>query len=132
MMPLLRENRDLTIITKKGPERCKKLDVVLFRRPHMKGRGAYVLHRILRVNEDGTYWIAGDNCVSGEIVSEEQIIGVLTAVVRDGKTIPVSDKKYLAYTHLWCDWYQGRFFILRTGIFIRRCLRGLKHRMPGK
>ena len=46
MLPLLRENRDLMVIRKKGPERCKKYDAVLFRRGEQ-----YVLHRILKVRE---------------------------------------------------------------------------------
>ena len=32
MMPLLRQNRDLMVIEKKGPARCKKYDVILFKR----------------------------------------------------------------------------------------------------
>ena len=126
MMPLLREDRDLMIIEKKGPERCKRLDAVLFRRTGTKCNDAYVLHRILRVNSDGTYWIVGDNCVTGETVKEKDILGVLTAVVRDGKTILVTDKRYLFYSHLWCDWYQGRFAFLKVKIFAARCLRGIK------
>ena len=43
------------------------------------------MHRILRVNPDGSYWIVGDNSFSGETVQEEQILGVLSAVMRDGK-----------------------------------------------
>ena len=68
MMPLLRENRDLMVIRKRGAGRFHKYDAVLFRREN----GEYVLHRILRVNPD-SYWIVGDNCASGEIVGEEQV-----------------------------------------------------------
>ena len=31
MMPLLRQDRDLFTIVKKGPERCSKYDVVLYK-----------------------------------------------------------------------------------------------------
>ena len=68
MMPLLRQDRDLMIIEKKGEERCRRFDAVLFRRPGVDGRGAYVMHRILRVNDDGTYYIVGDNCLTGVTV----------------------------------------------------------------
>jgi len=80
MLPLIREGRDFIYITKRPNERLKKYDVALFHRPHIKGRGEYVLHRILKVNPDSTYWIVGDNCIGGETVKEENIIGVLSTV----------------------------------------------------
>ena len=112
MMPLLREDRDLMVIEKKGPERCRKYDAVLFKRGDK-----YVLHRILQVREQG-YYIAGDNCRKGENVREEQILGVLKQVVRDGKTIDVEDPAYQRYVHLWCDCYPLRagLFFLRDGV----------------
>ena len=112
MMPLLRQDRDLMVIEKKGPERCKKYDVVLFKRG-----GKYVLHRILRVRE-GDYDIVGDNCRKGEYVRDEQILGVLTEVVRDGKSIRPEDPDYQRYVHLWCDFYPVRagLFFLRDGL----------------
>ena len=134
MMPLLREDRDLMVIEKKGPGPCRKYDAVLFRRPGLEGRGAYVLHRILRCNADGSYWIVGDNCCSGETVREEQILGVLRAVVRDGKTVPVTAPLYRLYVHLWCDCYPLRFFLLRlrplAGAALRRL--GLRRRRKSR
>lgn len=132
MMPLLREDRDLMLIDKKGPERCKRLDAVLFKRPGVSGRGAYVLHRVLRVNADGTYWIVGDNCVRGETVAEESILGVLTGMVRDGRTISVTGRSYRLYVNTWCRWYRLRFVLLRSGRFIGRCARILGLRRPKK
>lgn len=114
MMPLLRQDRDLMLIEKRGPERCHKLDAVLFRRPGVVGHGAYVLHRILRVNDDGTYWIIGDNCFSGETVAEENVLGILTGIVRDGKTITISNPWYRLYVNTWCRWVHFRAAILRV------------------
>lgn len=102
MMPLLREGRDLMVIRKKEPEGVKKYDAVLFRRPAREGRGAYVLHRVLRCNGDGTYWIVGDNCLDGETVREENILGVLEAVIRDGKKkLPMDRADMWLYVRLW-------------------------------
>ena len=109
MLPLLRQNRDLMVIEKKGPDRCKKYDAVLFKRG-----GKYVLHRILKVRERD-YYIVGDNCRKGEYVRDEQILGVLKQVVRDGKTVDVDDPAYQRYVHLWCD-----LFPLRAGLFFIR------------
>jgi hypothetical protein len=119
MMPLLRQDRDLMVIEKKGPERCKKYDAVLFKRGER-----YVLHRILKVRERD-YWIVGDNNRRGEFVKDEQILGVMTQVVRDGKTILVTDPWYLLYVHLWCDLFPLRCALL----FVRDGLRAAKRRM---
>jgi hypothetical protein len=85
MMPLLRQGRDLMVIERKDGVPFKKYDAVLFKRPSSRGRDDYVLHRILRVNKDGGYWIVGDNCCAGDIVREDQILGTLTAVLRGGR-----------------------------------------------
>ena len=84
MMPLIREGKDVMVI-EACKEPPKKLDVVLFVRPDVQGRGRYVVHRILKKRRDGSYFIAGDHDTSGEIVTREQILGRLTGLVRDGK-----------------------------------------------
>lgn len=127
MLPLLRQGRDLMVIRRREEGRCKKYDAVLFRRFERDGSKAYVLHRILRVNPDGSYWIVGDNCVSGETVREENILGVLTEVIRDGKKhVSVTDPNYRAYVHLWCDAYPLRFAVLRAKNLGVRALGKLK------
>ena len=128
MMPLLRQNRDIMMIEACESGELRPLDAVLFTR-ETEGKKSYILHRILKKNPDGSYWIVGDNCFSGERVEREQIIGRLTAVVRDGKTISVEDKKYLLYVHLWCDFYPLRFFILRSRRFLRRGVHFIKRRI---
>jgi len=130
MFPLIREGRDQILIRKRPEARLKKYDVVLYRRPDVTGRGAYVLHRILRVNEDGTYWIVGDNCYIGETVKEEDVLGVLISVIRKGKNISVADTGYRIYTRLWCDCYPLRFFILHYGSLPIRAVKKLL-RMAG-
>lgn len=114
MMPLLRQGRDLMVIVKKGAERCKKYDAVLFKRDN----GQYVLHRVLEVREND-YLIVGDNCWQKEYVREDQILGIMTEVVRDGKKISVDDKNYQRYVHLWCDHFPARAAVLRTKAYGR-------------
>lgn len=127
MMPLLRQGRDLMVIEPKGAQPLKKYDAVLFKRPSAKGPDAYVMHRILRVNDDGSYWIVGDNCFTGDTVRAEQILGILRAVVRDGKkTVPVTSPVYRAYVSLWCGFYPLRFALIRLRRFGGRCLRKLR------
>lgn|SRR5574344_280279 len=111
MMPLLREDRDLFTIEKKAVPSYKKYDVVLFKRKN----GQYVLHRILKVSHNGKYKICGDHLINSEYdIDKNQILGVMTEVIRDGRTIKVTDKKYLMYVHLWCDLFYIRVFILWT------------------
>ena len=123
MLPLIRQGRDVMLITKKSDEHCKKMDAVLFRRLTENGQGAYVMHRILRVNRDGTYWIIGDNCVSGETVKEEQILGILTGIIRDGKQISFSDWRYRLYVNTWCRFYHLRIMLLKGKYLAGRCLK---------
>ncbi len=124
MLPLLRQRRDLVIIEKRPVGRCKKYDVVLYRRPS----GQHVLHRILKVRKND-YVICGDNRRVREFgVPDEWIIGVLTGVVRDGKQIHVTDWKYRLYTHLWCDF----FWIRAALIWGRNTFGAMKKRIKGK
>ena len=120
MMPLLRQNRDIIVIRRKSGERCRKYDVVLYRRPS----GQCVLHRIMAVGEK-EYTLCGDNRWKQERgVREEWILGTMTAVVRDGKEIQATDWRYQIYVHLWCD-----LFYLRAGVL---CLRSLIRRLARK
>ena len=122
MMPLLREHRDLMVIEKRPEGRCKKYDAVFYKRPN----GKYILNRILKVRKDD-YVICGDNRWQREFgVKDDWILGVLTAVIRDGEQISVTDRKYRRYVRLWCDFFWIRAAILWIGDLpwrIRRKLR---------
>lgn len=119
MMPLLRQNRDLMVIEKRGPERLNKYDAVLYKRGER-----YVMHRILKVREED-YWIVGDHCRVGESVKDEQILGVLKQVVRDGKVIRTTDPGYRIYVHLWCDLFPLRSALL----YLRGAVYGMGRRV---
>lgn len=114
MMPLLRQRRDIIEIRKKGPERCKKYDVALYKRGDK-----YILHRVLKVLPDG-YLIAGDNCVFVERdITDENILGVMTRVRRNGRDVAMDNPWYRLYVHLWCDCYPLRMLILRCAFLAR-------------
>ncbi len=103
MLPMLRQRRDLVII-EKNVGRLKKYDVPLYRRDS----GQYVLHRIVKVHAD-SYVLCGDNQWRREYgITDGQIIGVLTAFVRDGREISVTDKQYRLYVRLWCGLFWPR------------------------
>ena len=108
MLPMIRQGRDLLVI-ERPTGRLKKYDVPLYRRDG----GQYVLHRILKVREND-YVICGDNRWHRETgITDRHILGVLTAIIRDGKEVPVTDPRYRLYVHLWCDLFPLRAFLLR-------------------
>lgn len=115
MMPIIQQNRDLLIIEKVNG-RLKKYDVPLYKRDS----GQYVLHRILKVRKND-YVICGDNRRQKEYgITDSHIIGVLTGIVRDRRTISVNDKKYRLYVHLWCDFFPIRALILGAKNHLKR------------
>ncbi len=123
MLPLLREGRDLFTVRKKGEERCRKGDVVLYRRPPDK----YVLHRVVEVRPD-SYVILGDNCVSREYgITDSDILGVMTGFVRDGKQHSTDEAGYRLYTALMLHTAGFRIFIKRSIIRTARLVRRLIH-----
>ncbi|MCR4645304.1 MAG: S24/S26 family peptidase [Oscillospiraceae bacterium] len=116
MLPLLKEGRDLFTIVKKGEERCKKYDVVLYRRPP----DHYVLHRIIKVRSND-YVIIGDNCINKEYgIKDSDIIGVMTGYVRKGKKHDVSEFGYRLYSHLWVDFVAVRILCTRIKFKLKR------------
>lgn len=123
MLPLIRQNRDLIII-KKHQGRLKKYDVPLYKRDG----GQYVLHRVLKVRRND-YVLCGDNRCNKEYgISDKHIIGVLTAVKRNGRTINVNDRRYRIYVHLWCDFFPVRAAIIK----LRTLTNKIKKRIRGK
>lgn len=124
MMPFLRQKKDVIEIVKKGTERCQKYDVVLYKRGKK-----YILHRILKVLPD-RYVVAGDhNTILDPPVTDDMILGVMTRVIRGGKSITPDNIWYKIYVHLWCDFYPIRVFLLKTKAFILRCLSFVKRRV---
>ena len=75
--------------------------------------GQYVLHRFIKKKKDGTYLLAGDNRWQfDKPVRDEQILGVLDSVIKDGSEIKMSGAKQKLYAHLITDLYPIRFFIV--------------------
>jgi signal peptidase I len=94
MYPFIKP-RDLLVIEKINSP-LKKYDVPLYKRD----TGQYVLHRIVKI-KNGEYYICGDNRAYLERgIEDRHIIGLLTEIVRDGKTISVYSSKYRFYTSL--------------------------------
>ena len=96
MLPLLRQGKDLFFIEKKGAERCKVGDVVLYRRKRQ-----YVLHRVIEVRKED-YVILGDNCAIKEYgIKDSDILATMTSFIRNGKEHSVNEAVYRLYSFLW-------------------------------
>ena len=116
MMPMLRDGQDQVVLSPL-PERLKKYDLPLYRREN----GQFVLHRIVSAGE--TYTCVGDNQFNLEPgLHHEQMIGLVTAFTRTGKTYNVNDMSYWLYCRLW-------HYSRPVRKFWRRCVGWLRRHM---
>lgn len=96
MLPLLVEKRD-TVVLKALEGNVKKYDIPLYRREN----GAYVLHRAVKAG-DGFFCACGDNqWVVEQDLKNEQVIGIVCEIIRDGRRVSVNSFGYKLYCRLW-------------------------------
>ena len=112
MFPLLRDQRD-SVKLELIKEDPKKRDIILYKRDN----GQFVLHRIIKV-KDGIYTLVGDNQHVKEYpIRRDQILGVVTSIVRKGKEIDLNKSFfYKMYSFFWC-----------FNLFIRRVILKIIH-----
>ncbi len=108
MYPLFKNRRD-NVVIKPVTGKIKKYDVPLYKRGDK-----YILHRIIDI-KDG-YIIRGDNCDNIETdVTDENIIGILSAFWRNDRFYTVNDPIYKVYSYL-------AVFLHPLRLFYKRCL----------
>lgn len=99
MLPLIVQKRDSVILKRNAEVPAKKHDIAFYRRDN----GQFVLHRVMKVCEDGTYTMCGDNQTALEKgIRAEQIIAFVSGICRKGKNIEMSGGAYSAYVAVWC------------------------------
>lgn len=97
MMPLIKQGRDLLVIERPTLP-LKRGDIPLYKRDS----GQYVLHRVISARR-GKYKLCGDNRIYVERgIEDRHIIGVLVAIVRNGKNIPLSEAEGRFYRFYMC------------------------------
>ena len=117
MLPMLRDGEDVVML-KKPEGKLHLFDIPLYQRTN----GAYVLHRVIDFEKDGSYILCGDNQFEKEKgIKDNQIIAVLVGFVRKGKAYSVKSFRYRFYVNFW---YYTRFF--------RHVFRSAKYRMGFK
>lgn len=96
MSPFLRGNRD-TVVLSSINRPLKRGDIVFY----LRENGSCILHRIKRIKKNG-YFFVGDaqTAVEGP-VGREQLLAVVTAVVRDGERLSSGDAKWNFYKYVW-------------------------------
>ena len=118
MLPMIVQGRD-SVILSNPPDKLKKYDIALYRRHD----GSFVLHRVIKVRQ--TYTCIGDNQFKAEKgIEHSQVIAVVTAFTRNGKTYSTSCAGYRLYCVLW--------HISRTMRRIARSLRARAARLIAK
>lgn len=121
MEPIL-HNRYSSVVLEKPDSPLSVNDVVLFKRPD----GAYVLHRIIRIDKD-SFYIRGDNCYGTEIVKREQILGRMSGYFNgDEFTDCAADEKYKKYVKTLTARYIYRQCRAIPGRAVRKLKRSLK------
>lgn len=117
MMPLLDQQTD-TVRLVKAPERLKKYDVPLYRRPD----GELVLHRIVKVCAD-YYVIRGDNTNYTEIVPFDWVIALADGCSKNGVWHSFDEPEMKRYAVHTVRFWRIRNFIRGTKSRIRGGLR---------
>ncbi|MDO4300478.1 MAG: S24/S26 family peptidase [Clostridia bacterium] len=96
MLPTLHNDGDRVILKKFT--KLKKYDLPLY----LRDNGQFVLHRVHKVNKDGTYNMCGDNQWHIEKnVRSDQIIGTVVKINRGGKTFSTNNPIYRLYVLFW-------------------------------
>lgn len=122
MLPMLRQGKDAVELGA-AVGQLKKYDLPVYRYPS----GKYVMHRIVRVEQDH-YVCLGDNTYEYEKIRPEQIIAVVVAFRRGQKRISVDSLGYQLYSRIWVAIYPFRKLWRRVTWRLRRLLRRSKEK----
>lgn len=112
MLPLLRQGTDSVGLVD-PPLKLKKHDIILYRRKN----GQFVLHRIIKVNNDGEFFLCGDNQTNIESgIYQADVLAFVSCVYRGEKRYDVSKRCVRTYEAVWC------FMPFRKTVFFFRSL----------
>ena len=95
----------------------KRGDIVLYTRPG----GQYILHRIVKVNPDGSYIMLGDAQTQRErIESREVIHGVAVSALHIGKQLTPASFRWRFFEKVWLRVVPLRPLIMKSWKIIAR------------
>lgn len=112
MLPLIVQTRDTVVLKRNFDFPAKKHDIAFYRRKD----GQFVLHRVMKICDDGTYTMCGDNQLLLEQgIEPSQILGYVCGINRKGKNLRLDGVLYKSYVFFWCIRP-----VRRIGLFFRR------------
>ena len=98
MLPLIVQNRDSVVLKRNLNGKLKKNDIAFYRRKS----GQFVLHRVMKVCDDGTYVMCGDNQTDLEKgIEGEQIIAYVSQLYRKERAVKMDGFLYSFYVFVW-------------------------------
>ncbi len=115
MLPLIVEKRD-SVVLKRDKSGLARHDIAFYRRRN----GQFVLHRVMKISNDGTYVMCGDNqTVFEKGITQEQIIGYVSAIYQGDFKLDFSSFKYKAYMFFWCFMPYRRIVRFIKRVFVK-------------
>ena len=125
MLPLIRQEKDSVLLKKRVEQPhspLKPKEIAFYRRDN----GQFVLHRVMRVEDDGTYTMCGDNQLYLEKnIRADQVIGYVARIYKKDRALSLSSFRYRLYVFVW-TWMPFRYcakFPIRLFSWIRRKLK---------
>ncbi|MBQ8850717.1 MAG: S24/S26 family peptidase [Clostridia bacterium] len=118
MLPLIVQGKDSVVLKRNFECAAKKHDIAFYRRTN----GQFVLHRVMKICDDGTYVMCGDNQTELEYgIKKEQIIGYVDRIYKEDKEHSLDSFGHRLYLFFWCfmpyrkTWrfVKGKFFGLK-------------------
>ncbi len=123
MLPLLVQGKDSVVLKRSHAPWLKKHDIAFYRRTN----GQFVLHRVMKIEKNGTYTMCGDNQLVLETgILPQQIIGYVSEIYKEEKPRSLSSLRYRSYVFFWT------FMPYRKAVrFPRRVISVLKRKCLG-
>jgi signal peptidase len=122
MLPFLMEGRDSVELSKCSFEDIKIDDMVLIQRED----GAYVMHRVLRKENDHFYMVGDAQCWIEGPLKPEQLKAKITAIYHKNSRIDVKHKGYSTLVVFWRILLPQRSVILKGMKWVYRILEKIK------
>ena len=121
MLPLIVQGRDSVVLKRNFEGAANKHDIAFYRR----GNGQFVLHRVMKILDDGTYVMCGDNQTALEYgIKKGQIIGYVCKLYKGEDERSLTSLRYKLYLFMWCIMPYRRLVF-----FIKGKYSGLKRRV---
>lgn len=127
MLPLIRQEKDSVVLKKRIDQPnvpLKRKEIAFYRRDS----GQFVLHRVMRIERDGTYTMCGDNQLYLEKnIRADQVIGYVDGIYKKDRLLSLTSLRYRLYVLVW-TWMPLRHCVK----FPTRAWRWLRRKMKRK